>query len=56
MLANWLNRQYYHAYLATLESGIEIGQGIIVGPGNFTKRIKFGLWIDLGPGKIWQKE
>ena len=33
---------------ATLESGIDVGQGINVGPGKFVKRINVGPWINVG--------
>ena len=32
----------------TLESGIDVGQGITVGPGNLSKRINVGPWINVG--------
>ena len=32
----------------TLESGIDVGQGINVGPGKFAKRINIGPWINVG--------
>ena len=34
--------------LLTLESGIDVGQGITVGPGKFVKRINVGPWISVG--------
>ena len=53
--------------IGTLESVIDVGQGISVGPGRFGKKINVGPWINVGPGKfrkknnrragkIWQKE
>ena len=32
----------------TLESGIDVGQGITVGPGKFVKKINVGPWISIG--------
>ena len=32
----------------TLESGIDVGQGITVGPGKFVKKINIGPWINVG--------
>ena len=34
--------------LFTLESGIDVGQGITVGPGKFVKIINVGPWINVG--------
>ena len=32
----------------TLESGIDVGQQINVGPGKFAKKNKVGPWINIG--------
>ena len=34
--------------MPTLESGIDVGQGINVGPGILSKRINVGPWINVG--------
>ena len=34
--------------LITLESWIDVGQGINVGPGKFVKKINVGPWINVG--------
>ena len=37
-----------HKLQNTLESGIDVGQGITVGPENLSKRINVGPWINVG--------
>ena len=42
-------------HLSTLASGIDIGQGINVGPEKFGKKNIVGPLINVGPGKFGKK-
>ena len=43
-------------YVITLDSGIDIGQQINVGPEKFGKWINTGPWINVGPEKFGKKK
>ena len=44
------------ALMTTLESRIDVGQGIKVGPGIFVKKNKHRVLNKLRAWKIWQKD